>query len=249
MTQKSKLLLRNKRSKKKLSLSHQLEPSMEKERTSSKWELSQILSHKELVKLMKLELLAWPVLNLSENQVKFSPAQTELGELENLKLEEIQLFSHNTIPTHTDKPPLRESSPILMTQKSKLLLKSKRSKKKLLPSHQLEPSMEKERTSPKWELFLTPFHKELVKLMKLELLAWPVLNLSENQVKYSPTPTDHGELENPKLEEIQSFSTKSKPTHMVKPPLRENSHILMIQKFKPLSISKKSKMKLSPSHQ
>jgi len=88
-------------------------------------------------------------MNLSENQAKFSPAPTELGELENPKSEEMQLFSHNTILTHTDKPPLRESSHTPMTQKSRLLSKSKRSKKKLSPFHRLEPSMEKERTSPK----------------------------------------------------------------------------------------------------
>jgi hypothetical protein len=77
MTQKSRLLLRNKKSKRKPLLFLQSEPLTEKERT---------------------------------------------------------LF--NFTLTHTDKPLLRENLPTLMTQKSRLLLRNRKSKRKLSPSHQ-----------------------------------------------------------------------------------------------------------------
>merc|ERR1712086_533714 len=100
----------------------------------------------------------------------------------------IQSFSTKNKPTHTVKLQSKENSHTLMTQKLKPLLRSKKSKKKLSQSHQLEPSTEKERTL-------------------------------------------------------------SKPIHMDKPLLKENSLILTTQKSRLLSRSKRSKRKPSLFHQ
>jgi hypothetical protein len=59
-----------------------------------------------------------------------------------------------------------------------------------LPSHQLEPLTERVKTLFKHTLFQIPFHKDQVKLMKLELLAWKVLRLSETLIPSLPL-TDH----------------------------------------------------------
>merc|ERR1719223_54253 len=103
-----------------------------------------------------------PLSKSKRNKKKLSPShQSELSTEKERTLSKL---------THTDKPPLKENSLTLMIQKLKLLSRSKKSKKKLSPSHPSEPSTEKERTLSKPEAHSITLTNQNLKLLSTSKL-------------------------------------------------------------------------------